>query len=154
MWMMLLFFLYPSEKPLELEIKTLLSDFHKAASDADGDRYFSMLAPNAVFLGTDGTERWDKASFYKLYGPYMASGKGWTFTPTQQWVTIGPGKQVAWFDEALSSEHYGPTRGSGVLVRIDGHWKIAQYNLSIPMPNDLAKSFVGIIAAYDKERAQ
>lgn len=45
---------------------------------------------------------------------------------------------TAWFDEDLESAGLGAVRGSGVLVRDprSGAWKIAQYNLSIPIPND------------------
>jgi hypothetical protein len=52
---------------------------------------------------------------------------------------------VAWFDEVLDSASYGECRGTGVLRREDGVWKIAHYNLTIPIPNDLAKDFVAKI---------
>jgi hypothetical protein len=39
----------------------------------------------------------------------------------------------------LDSASYGECRGSGVLRQVGGDWKIAQYNLSIPIPNALAK---------------
>ena len=54
---------------------------------------------------------------------------------------------MAWFDEALDTPNMGPCRGSGVLVRGGDAWKIAQYNLSIPIPNDLADGIVKQIAA-------
>lgn len=41
----------------------------------------------------------------------------------------------------------GLCRGSGVLVRIGSAWKIAQYNLSIPIPNRLTKQLVKQIEA-------
>ena len=44
---------------------------------------------------------------------------------------------VAWFDEDLDTTRLGRGRGSGVLVRDpNGEWKVAQYNLSIPIPNE------------------
>ena len=49
---------------------------------------------------------------------------------------------TAWFDERLENEHYGECRGTGVLRKADGRWRIAQYNLSIPVPNDLASELV------------
>jgi len=39
--------------------------------------------------------------------------------------------------EALATPNLGPARGSGVLLRKNGVWKIAQYNLSVPIPNAL-----------------
>ena len=129
----------------QANIAAVIDDFHLAASQADRVRYFGHLGEQAVFLGTDGSERWTRKSFEETYGAYMDSGKGWTFTSVERYITLGPGGTVAWFDEALRSEHYGSCRGSGVLVLRDGVWKIAQYNLSIPMPNHLAKEFVARI---------
>ncbi len=44
---------------------------------------------------------------------------------------------VAWFDELLDNAAYGVFRGSGVLLLQRGNWRIAQYNLSFPVPNAL-----------------
>ncbi len=126
------------------EIAAALDDFHDAASKADGTRYFDHFAPEAVFLGTDSTERWTLEEFRAFARPYFDQGKGWTYVPKERHITLGPAN-TAWFDELLENESYGTCRGSGVLVRVDGAWKIAQYNLSIPIPNDLAKQVVTMI---------
>ena len=39
------------------------------------------------------------------------------------------------------------TGGTGVVRKIGDTWKIAHYNLTIPIPNDLAKSVVEMIRA-------
>ena len=52
---------------------------------------------------------------------------------------------MAWLDEELSNETYGACRGTGVLIEVDGTWKIIQYNLSIPIPNALAAPVVELI---------
>lgn len=129
----------------------VLDDFHKAASEADRARYFAHLSENAVFHGTDGDERWTKTEFEAKYGPYMDSGKGWTFKPTKRNWAFSEDGSVAWFDEKLASEHYGDTRGTGVLIKVNGVWKIAQYHLTIPIPNDLAKPFVEQIRRYQSK---
>jgi hypothetical protein len=72
--------------------------------------------------------------------PYFSQGKGWTYTPVSRDVFYAKDKQVAWFMEILDNASYGITRGTGVLERIDGEWKVAQYHLTIPIPNALAKS--------------
>ena len=41
----------------------------------------------------------------------------------------------------------GLCRGSGVLTKEKTGWKIAQYNPSIPAPNDLANQVVKLVAA-------
>jgi len=151
MFLCVFMLIFAQDAPVQEDaIKVVIQAFHQAASKADRASYFAMLSEDAVFLGTDGSERWTKTEFEATYGDYMDSGKGWTFVPQEQFITIAPGGKIAWFDEALSSEHYGPCRGSGVLVKQGERWLIAQYNLSVPMPNDLAKAFVAIIGAAEK----
>jgi len=124
-------------------VNQVLDDWHRAAAQADEPRYFGHMASDMVFLGTDATERWDLGSFRAFAHPYFARGKAWTFTPRERHVAVSG--DVAWFDEKLDSASYGECRGSGVLRRIDGRWKISHYNLTIPIPNDLAKSVVEMI---------
>lgn len=119
----------------ELKVRRTLDRLHAAASRADGKVYFDQFAPEAVFLGTDASERWTLAQFKAYAEPYFAKGQGWTYAVTERNVTMDEG--VAWFDERLSNEKYGECRGTGVLVRRGGEWKIAQYNLTVPIPNDL-----------------
>lgn len=54
---------------------------------------------------------------------------------------------TAWFDELLANDAYGTCRGSGVLLLTESGWRIAQYNLSIPIPNELAAKIVAVIRA-------
>lgn len=133
-------------------VGAVLDAFHTAASKADEQAYFDLLAPNAVFLGTDATERWDKTAFRAFAHPHFAKGTGWTFKPRDRHVDLSRDGKVAWFDELLDSETYGECRGTGVLEKIDGGWKITQYHLTIPMPNDLAKEFVARIRAAAKPK--
>ena len=128
-------------------IHHVIDDWHHAASIADENAYFGHAAPEFVFLGTDATERWDLASFRAFAHPYFAKGKAWTFVPRDRHITISGDGHTAWFDELLDSASYGECRGSGVLRRVGNDWKIAQYNLSIPIPNALAKKFVEEIRA-------
>ncbi len=59
---------------------------------------------------------------------------------------------MAWFDEALDTPNMGPCRGSGVLVRAGDTWRIAQYNLSVPIPNDLVDEFTKRIGEEAKKK--
>lgn len=112
----------------------MLDDFHDAAAKADEARYFGHFAADGVFLGTDATERWDVAAFRAYAHPHFAKGKAWTMRATTRFVVVRG--DVAWFDEALETEKLGPARGSGVLVRRNGVFRIAQYNLAITVPNE------------------
>lgn len=128
-------------------VEALLDAFHAAAAQAKEEAYFDLLAPTGVFLGTDATERWDKKAFQAFAHPHFAKGTAWTFVPRDRHVDFSADGRVAWFDELLDSASYGECRGSGVLEKIDGKWKVQQYNLSIPLPNDLAKDVVAQIRA-------
>jgi hypothetical protein len=127
-----------------------LDDFHDAAARADEARYFAHFAPEGVFLGTDGKERWDVPAFRAFAGPYFAKGKAWSFHATRRAITIADGGQVAYFDEDLATEKLGPARGSGVLVLRAGVWKVAQYNLTTVIPNE---RFAEVRALLDRPAA-
>ena len=120
------------------EARSVLDDFHDAASKADGARYFGHFATDGVFLGTDATERWTVDEFKAYAKPHFDKGKGWTYKTTERHVDVDVKGVYAWFDELLANEKLGPCRGSGVLRRESGVWKIVQYNLSIPIPNAIA----------------
>jgi len=70
----------------EEAIDGVLNSFHQAASDADGALYFSLFAEDAVFIGTDATERWSVEEFKTFAEPYFSKGRGWTYTKTQRHV--------------------------------------------------------------------
>jgi len=131
-------------------VSVVLDGFHAAAAAADEEKYFAALTPDAVFLGTDATERWTKDEFRKFAHPYFAGGKAWTYKAVSRWISFSPDRRVAWFDELLDSPHLGTCRGSGVLISTPGGWRIAQYNLSIPIPNELADSVTKQIAGHAK----
>jgi hypothetical protein len=138
----------PSPAPDEAAVERALDDWHDAAAHADEARYFAHFATSAVFLGTDATERWDVAAFRAYAHPRFATGKAWAFHAVERHVSFGAGGDVAWFDEKLATERLGPARGSGVLVREGGAWKIAEYVLSVPVPNEkfdaVKKAILGV----------
>lgn len=124
------------------QISKVLDNFHQAASDANQQQYFDLLSDSAVFIGTDGNERWSKRGFKAFAIPYFDKGKGWTYLPRDRHITIAKSGQVAWFDEMLDNQNYGECRGTGVLELTPSGWKISQYHLTIPLPNALAKDIV------------
>ncbi|MEO8576511.1 MAG: nuclear transport factor 2 family protein [Gemmatimonadales bacterium] len=54
----------------------------------------------------------------------------------------------------LDSESYGTSRGTGVLVRKNGKWKISQYALTFPIPNDLADGMTAEIRTFEDKKKQ
>ena len=119
-----------------------LDQFHLAASRADAEIYFGLFTKDAVFLGTDATERWPIAEFIKFATPYYEAGTGWTYVKTEQHINVSADGQHASFDELLDNKSYGLCRGTGVLRLVEGKWKIEQYHLTIPIPNEIAKNVV------------
>jgi hypothetical protein len=94
-------------------------------------------------MGTDATERWTIAEFQPWAKPYFEDdGVAWTFTPTFRKVYFSESGKTAWFDEELETPNLGPSRGSGVLVQTSNGWKIAHYNLAIPIPNSIVDDVV------------
>jgi ketosteroid isomerase-like protein len=132
-------------------IAAVLDDWHKAASEADEARYFGHFTADAVFLGTDATERWTRDAFRAWAKPFFTRGKAWSFRAVSRNLSLSKDGTVAWFDEALDTPNMGPCRGSGVLVKEGGNWKIAQYNLSVPIPNALLPEFKNRIDAHLKQ---
>lgn len=126
-----------------------LDALHEAAANAQFDRYFGLYTEDAVFMGTDATERWNLDQFKGYAEVPFGEGRGWTYTMTERNVFLGPSLDVAWFDERLQNANFGETRGTGVLVKQNGQWRIAQYNLTIPVPNDLARGLVAQIRARE-----
>lgn len=122
-------------------VDAVLTDLHTLASAGDFERYFQLFTEDAVFMGTDATERWSVDDFRG----YAAASDGWTYQMTERHIFLDDDADTAWFDERLENANYGETRGTGVLVRTPDGWKIAQYNLTIPIPNELAREFVARI---------
>jgi len=132
----------------------VLDSFHQAAAQANGDKYFSLLADDAVFIGTDAKERWNKTQFERFANPYFSNGQGWIYLPRDRHITFGNDAQVVWFDELLDNENYGECRGSGVLVKHGESWLITQYHLTIPLPNELAGEIVQRIFSYKEKNKE
>jgi ketosteroid isomerase-like protein len=135
----------------EAAVARALDAFHDAASRADQDAYFELMTDNVVFLGTDATERWQGQEFREFVNQYFPNGQGWTYTPTERRIDLAPDGSWALFDELLINEKLGQCRGSGVLVRQEGQWRIAQYNLSVPVPNDIVLDVAEQIRAVDAQ---
>jgi ketosteroid isomerase-like protein len=142
----------PATVPAEAAVAAVLDDWHAAAAAADEARYFGHFTPDAVFLGTDATERWTVDEFHRYAHPFFAKGKAWSFKAVERHVTLSTDGSVAWFDELLDTPNLGPARGSGVLLRVAGAWKIAHYDLSVPIPNALMKEIKQRIDEHGKAK--
>ena len=124
------------------QVDRILTDFHDAAAKGDFDRYFGHFTDDAIFFGTDASERWTVDEFKGYAREPFADGHGWTYHMRERNIFLAPGNDAAWFDEIVESEHYGRCRGTGAMILTDGRWKLTQYNLVIPVPNEFAEEVV------------
>ena len=131
-------------------IEQALDAFHNAAARADFNAYSDLMTREVVFLGTDATERWQGDAFRAFARPYFDEGKGWTYLPQERRVDLMPGGETALFDELLSHARLGTCRGSGVMILEGTQWKVAQYNLSVPIPNALVEGVAQQIVALEQ----
>lgn len=130
--------LVDSEK---IKIAQTLNDFNEAAATADFKRYFDLFTDDAIFIGTDATEHWNKKEFMAFAKPYFDKKRTWNFTAIERHIYFGRHPDIAWFDELLNTQ-MKICRGSGVVVRQGDSWKVQQYVLSMTIPNDLSDSIV------------
>ena len=124
-------------------INATLNSWHKAAADANYNDYFSLMTDDAVFIGTDATENWDKKAFQAYSKPHFDKGKAWNFTALERHIYFDKTGKTAWFDELLNTQ-MKICRGSGVLVKIGTEWKIKQYVLSMTIPNENSNEVVKV----------
>ena len=114
----------------------LLDGLHRDAHEGNFQTYFARYIPDAIFLGTDKTERWTIEEFKTYAKPAFADGHGWTYRVIERnWEGGG---DVRWFDEILFNEKLGHCRGTGIVKLIDNEWKIAHYSLTMLVPNEIA----------------
>lgn len=127
------------------EISAFLDSWHNAAAEADFKDYFGKMTDDAIYIGTDASENWSLEEFKAFAKPYFARGTAWDFDAVERNIYLSDSGKMSWFDELLES-HMGLIRGSGVLVKENGKWKIRHYVLSFTVPNDLAGKVTNLIS--------
>ncbi|WP_235922068.1 nuclear transport factor 2 family protein [Flavobacterium phycosphaerae] len=131
------------------KINILLDSWHQAAAEANFNTYFDLMTEDAIFIGTDATENWNKTAFQAFAKPYFDKGKAWNFTALERHIYFSNDKKMAWFDELLNTQ-MKICRGSGVLVLLNGNWKIKHYVLSMTIPNDNTDAVIKIKAPIEE----
>jgi len=131
-----------SEDPRAL-IQKSMDTWHELASKAD-KRFFDFMTPDAIYIGTDASERWTKQEFVKFAMPYFDKGKAWSFKAINRTVYLSDDEKTGWFEELLDT-WMGECRASGVLERTDQGWLLSHYQLSVTVPNEKIKEFLQLI---------
>lgn len=125
-------------------VNEFLDQWHKDAAQANAEAYFGAMTENSVFLGTDPEERWSRDQFKAYAEDAFANKRTWNFKPEKRFISFNDEYTIAWFDEKLTT-WMGPCRGSGVLEKISGEWKIRQYNLALTLKNELMTDYLKLI---------
>ncbi len=123
------------------ELDKLVDQWHLSATNAKFKAYFDVLDTSFVFLGTAPGERWTKSEFAEFSKPYFDAGKAWDFKAKNRNWMYSKNKKTAWFDEDLDTWMRG-CRGSGILVKEKGEWKLVYYNLTVLVENEKMKEFI------------
>lgn len=129
---------------IQRELERLVSSWHQAATDADEDIYFGLMAPKSIFIGTDASERWTKDEFMDYAESAFNKETAWDFKTVYRHFTIGDDRRHAWWDEKLDT-WMGTCMASGVLENTADGWKIIHYQLSLAVPNDKIQAFQELI---------
>ncbi|MFV8391175.1 nuclear transport factor 2 family protein [Flavobacterium sp. LB2P6] len=129
-------------------INSTLDAWHKAAAEANFNAYFALMADDAVFIGTDAAENWNKTAFQAYAKPHFDKGKAWSFTALVRHIYFDKTGKTAWFDELLNTQ-MKICRGSGVLVKIGKEWKIKHYVLSMTIPNENSNEVIEAKASLE-----
>jgi ketosteroid isomerase-like protein len=129
-------------------ISAMLDSFNMAAGRANYNTYFNFYTSDAIFIGTDATERWNKQQFMVWAKPYFDKGKAWNFKALERHIYLDATGNLGWFDELLQTQ-MKICRGSGVVVKKGNTWKVQQYVLSMTIPNDKVDSIVRIKAPIE-----
>ena len=79
---LLLFILLPflvttinAQNDSKAQINNTLDAWHKAAAEANYNNYFDTLTDDAVFIGTDATENWNKLAFQAFANPILIKAR-------------------------------------------------------------------------------
>ena len=131
-------------------VNVMINAWHEAAASTDFDAYFNKMTDDAIFIGTDPTENWSYDDFKAFARPYFERGKAWSFQAVERNVFFNEDQTLAWFDELLDTRMQ-LCRGSGVLKKVNGTWKIAHYVLSITIPNENVDEVVSLKKKFDEK---
>ncbi len=126
-----------------LAINTLLDSLNIAAAQADFKTYFTYFTSTATYNGTDATENWNKQTFMEWAKPYFDEKTTWNFKSIKRNIFFGENDDIAWFEELLSTQ-MKICRGSSVVIKLNGKWKIEQYVLSMTVPNSKIDAVVAL----------
>jgi hypothetical protein len=134
-----------ADPALTTQVNAFVDAWHDDAAHARM-AYFDKMAPDGVYIGTDRSELWQRDAF-KAWGRKYFEGKtsAWSFKATRRNVYTSDDGKLIWFDELLDTPNMGHCMASGVIRRTDKGFEILHYQLSMAVPNEVAKQVTELI---------
>ena len=117
---------------------TALDALYQAGNNNNASAFLTLLSDDAVFIGIDGSVRLQGQTLRSFLRDRFTRQTGWGYLSHNRKLRVSEDGSVAWFEETLEHDAIGRGWGSGVLIKIGGHWKIAQYSVSVPAPIGIA----------------
>jgi len=143
-----------ADPALATQVNAFVDAWHDDAAHARM-AYFDKMAPDGVYIGTDRSELWQRDDF-KAWARKYFEGKtsAWSFKATRRNVyTAGDGKLI-WFDELLDTPNMGHCMASGVIRKTDKSFEILHYQLSMAVPNEIAKQVTALVTKAEAAPAK
>ena len=125
-------------------ITNLLDNWHQAAAVSDAVVFFGSMAQDAIYIGTDKTERWLRDEMKEWAAEYFQRESAWDFKPFDRNIYVSEDGELAWGEEKLDT-WMGVCMGSGVLAKTGEGWKIKHYHLSVTIDNDKLQDFLKLV---------
>ena len=72
----------------EAEVRAVLDAWHLAAAESNEEAYFARMTEDAIFLGTDATERWNRQQFQEYAHRPFSEGRGWRMRAIRRDVAL------------------------------------------------------------------
>jgi len=143
----------PVDAALARQVNAFVDGWHDDAAHARM-AYFDKIAPDGVYIGTDRGELWQRDAF-RAWGRKYFEGKraAWVFHATRRNVYASGDGNTIWFDELLDTENMGHCMASGVIRKTPAGFQIEHYQLSIAVPNEIAKQVTSLVAAAEATAA-
>ena len=121
-----------------------LSSVEPVAAIGDSVGFFSRMTEDALYLGTDETERWTRTTMGKDLGKFFNGKKAWHFIAYNRIYTALDDKNTILFDESLKT-WMGPCKSTGMLRKVKGKWLISYYNLNVAVSNAVVKDYLKLL---------
>lgn len=125
----------------EKEIRAVIEQTIEALNEGDASKLDSLLSdrPGAIHIGTDPGEEWTKQKLLTSIKEAMSVG-GSQIRAKHDELHVHVEGDVAWTEgTGRFVNEKGAQRAirtTGVLVREDGRWKVAQTHASMGVPNE------------------